>query len=43
MLYGSEIWPIKEEDVIGLERKNPRVVRSRPIHRLLGWPGLLCY
>ena len=27
MLYGSETWPIKEEDVVRLERNDTRIVR----------------
>ena len=28
MLYGSETWPIKEKDVIRLERNDARMIRS---------------
>ena len=27
MLYGSEAWPVKEKDVIRLERNDARIVR----------------
>ena len=27
MLYGKEVWPVKEEDVIKLERNDARIVR----------------
>ena len=40
MLYGSETWPIKEKDVIRLERNDTRIVRLmfnvRPEEKISG-------